>query len=912
MLRTDPRATAARAFVRSLNILLKFARLYGFEHSRTAAQLAIAWKELLSAIPDGSTAGLLLGATGSQLLLDGVPLDGLPAERQFAQLLSAAGLASVHFLPSVSQEELERFAQAFPAGKAKPAELAQHLKTALSSAGGIRINEICFVATDASFRDAQVAAQLTAKSLGADASEFKQWLNDPQKLLQLIAAAQGSKGGPATAGTAWTSGAPHAEDKGAATPNVLRSSLVNEPAVADESSLATGGTKNLAEEDLIGIFKLLASLGQATDSVRGSNSPGLFQEQLSQIPVSAKDTIHQALTKLASETPSAKPDEAVLVRLAEHLAIRFALERYERGEVQVNAVRQMLDRMNQEIENLRKILGAHENKMTEAGLVVDTHADLLDRQFWAAVPESGKRSVLNSPEAWCIPPRNVRQYVIELMERGEVADACAILQNYASCANSDEPDARRNAAVGLAELAELYTGDQGGGLLRDAIRHVGLQLSLEREDELQALVGAAFVRLSQEAASQRCFPAIQQALDSLDGVETQRPAIARDLRPKMGVEERVPEFIDEALRAKKVAAGLSGVLRLLSHTAMEQLSMRFSRCNLRDDCDQIAALARELGDEGLSHLRGALRAGSVADAVECVGLMSRLEPDAVQEFLPVRIGECPRTSQDRMIRQIAASGAPERSRLILSVFDLLDPAVLALAIDEIGMSGDREVLGRLMCIADGDLPASAGAFLRVKAVEALGRLQCPESVNVLKRILEARQMWRWSQPQELRIAAMQVLLRLEPAWAEAFLPLSGIDADDLAVAPLAPDPACRWVRQRRYSRTRLVRPLRGVTTNLKDNCQFEIKSVSLSGGVATTERHLQPGTQVTLRLQGNLRGVRATAIMRDYRAQDMAFEIVDMKLDERNKLRHFLGGRDSVSIPTSPASKSAVLTLSSR
>ena len=47
--------------------------------------------------------GLLLGATGSQLLLDGVPLEGAPAEKQFAQLLSAAGLASVQFFASVTR-----------------------------------------------------------------------------------------------------------------------------------------------------------------------------------------------------------------------------------------------------------------------------------------------------------------------------------------------------------------------------------------------------------------------------------------------------------------------------------------------------------------------------------------------------------------------------------------------------------------------------------------------------------------------------------------------------------------------------------------------------------------------------------------------------------------------------------------
>src|SRR5580658_424767 len=193
----DIRSTSGRAFVRSLNILLKFARLYGFEHARTIEQLNIAWRELREAIPTGTDNGLMLGATGSQLLLDGVPLEGAPVEKQFAQLLSAAGLASIQFFPSVTQEEIGRFARAFPTGKAKPTELAIQLKAALTGAQGIRLNEICFVATDSRLKDASVAAQLAAASLGEDQSEFKKWLNDPQKLLELIAAAQGSRAGGA-------------------------------------------------------------------------------------------------------------------------------------------------------------------------------------------------------------------------------------------------------------------------------------------------------------------------------------------------------------------------------------------------------------------------------------------------------------------------------------------------------------------------------------------------------------------------------------------------------------------------------------------------------------------------------------------------------------------------------------------
>ena len=197
-MKTDPKTTAGRAFVRSLNILLKFARLYGYDHLRTMEQLQVAWKELRTAIPEGTESGMLLGATGAQLLLDGVPLEGSPSEKQFAQLLSAAGLASVQFTPEVTEEELSKFVRAFPTGKAKPAELAQQLKEAIVAARGIRVNEICFVATDSRLKDASMAAQIAAASMGDDQAQFTKMLNDPQKLLELIAAAQGSADGSRT------------------------------------------------------------------------------------------------------------------------------------------------------------------------------------------------------------------------------------------------------------------------------------------------------------------------------------------------------------------------------------------------------------------------------------------------------------------------------------------------------------------------------------------------------------------------------------------------------------------------------------------------------------------------------------------------------------------------------------------
>jgi len=96
MTKVDPKAAAGRAFVRSLNILLKFARLYGYEHARTIEQLQIGMA--------GAAQPLFLGdrqrdAAWSDEIRNFCWMACLWKVRQlkssFAQLLSAAGLASI-------------------------------------------------------------------------------------------------------------------------------------------------------------------------------------------------------------------------------------------------------------------------------------------------------------------------------------------------------------------------------------------------------------------------------------------------------------------------------------------------------------------------------------------------------------------------------------------------------------------------------------------------------------------------------------------------------------------------------------------------------------------------------------------------------------------------------------------------
>jgi hypothetical protein len=957
----DTRATA-RAFVRSLNILLKFARLYEFGHVRTGAQFDTTWKELRVALDESGGSGLLLGASGNQILLDGVPLGSAAGERSFAQLLTSSGIASIHFGTSTTQAQFARFVRGFPTGNAKPTALAEQLKSALAGDASIKINEIRYVAEDSSVAGIKVAAQLTAKVLGSQGDKYKDFLDDPNKLLQMILAAEsnrgpagggggpgagfgsGTGGGSGGPGTLWDSGAGGGgagggtgtgsgggggtgSGGGAGVPVapgvhvghggsglggghiggggearvpgkwLTASALLHAGSGSGGGGVGVGtdlaglpgapagvGGFAVAEDDIRQMLALFAQLGKSRKDPDSRSEVPNFQSRLSAMPVRAQFTLQQALAGLAAQAPTQKADKPMLLKLAEHVAIRFALDSYERGELRVNAVKQLLDRMNAEIEGLRKILGAQEEMMANAGLQVQSYTELLDQEFWEQVPDENKKEVLTSEEAWCVPPRNVRAYLEDMLRRGELKTVNEILMKYAACISLENPEARRTTAIGLSDLAELY-GSGDGSALMEGIRRLGNQLGLEVEPELQTLISAAFVRLSQEAASKRCYPAMQQALASLDSVEALRPGSTQSLRPRIGAEERMPEFIEEALRSGQIPDGMIEILALMPKATLHYVTNRFGHCGFREDCELLAEIIRNLGEDAINRLLETLQTAPASEAAETVGLLAQLAPDAVAKVLPVRMSQWPRPAHDRIVRQLSSASAEFRARLLVTLYDSLDVMIRPLAIDEMGMSGHPDCISKLIALAENN---STPGFTRVKAIEALGRLRATAATQVLQHVLDARQLWRWTFPEELRIAAAQALMRIDPTMALEKLNPSGLDRKDLTLEPTDPEPNTSVIRQRRYARLKLSRNLAANTTNLRENIHLAIPELNLGGGIGSGERHLAPGSLLNLRFAQGVRHIKAQAIVRGARPQAMAFEFVEMELEERSRLRRLL------------------------
>jgi len=870
----DNRNASARAFIHSLNILVKYVRLYGFQHKRTEGQFESTWKELQEGLPKEREGNFLLGVSENRLLLDGVALETGQAERSFAQLLNAAGLASIQFSNSVTIDDFAKLVRAFAVGGSKAQDIVKQIKDTLgdNKQATIRINEVKFVAADPATGEVAIAAQIAAQTLGP---EFKEWLNDPQKLLQLIAAAEGSHAGGGAGGAPIGS-----------VPNV-RSNTSEQPGgySASGGTAWAGGVVPLQEEEVIQAIRLLTRFGEA--STDPTANPGALHTELTQADPNTKLNLQQLLESLAARTQTEKTDTPLLMKAAEHMAIRFAMERFQKGDVKVNAVHQMLEHMSRQMDTLRRILRTHEDKMSKAGIVVESHADILDRMFWAEVPEAGKKSVLLSNEAPCVPPRNIRQFVELLLERGDKEPARDILQNYAGCLTAKDAEPRRKTAIGLSQLADLFA-TPGIDLIGGTVKKVGEALIKDADPEVQSLLSAAFVRLSSEASNRKQFGALNDVCGAIEGVAKQRPAMANELRPRIGVENRLPEFIEEALRMPKVPQDLLSVLRRTSEAAVEHLADRFFRCMRREECDRMVELMQELGPTGIQQMREMLRVGQVRQASSVVGLLSRLDVPTLLELLPVRLREWNRFYHDIVVRQIAYGAAHDRGRTLLEILEHLDPVVLPQAIDEIGMSGDRTTVPPLIVMAESGEAQGRSQLIQMKAVESLGRLREPESIAVLRNLLEAKKMWQWIHHRELRIVAAQALAKIDPRYASQVMSDSGLVPGELAIAPLDAAPACPWVRQRRYERIILRRTLSAFISSSWGRSSILIRELSLGGGMGTKEDNLRVGSEANIDISVGVRHIRGQVLLRRARVNEVGFEIVNTDLESRYRLRQLL------------------------
>lgn len=362
--------------------------------------------------------------------------------------------------------------------------------------------------------------------------------------------------------------------------------------------------------------------------------------------------------------------------------------------------------------------------------------------------------------------------------------------------------------------------------------------------------------------------------------------------------ERLRELLRRSLQLRSLPTDLLSVLQQQPETAADLLAENFEVCERTDEGERIVELATGLGRAGLEQLERCLFKGTPEEAVRSVGLLARLAPEVLHLHLVPRLIRWEHQRQDAAVKAIAFSGGRERVRLLQTLSEHVHPYVLPLVLDEIGATSEAHAAPWLVRLAAGEALQAADLYIRVKAIEALGRIGSPIALPLLARLVESRRFWRWVNPREVRLCALQALARIDPLRFKNLKATAGLSERELALRPLDPQPSIRRVRQRRYPRVQLAKPLAVKFTWLHGSLQFQAEILSLSGGFARLlavpeetrgrKQKIPRGTTAALEFHSLFRRLRATAVVRHLSADGIGFELVALDLDARSFLRELL------------------------
>lgn len=854
------------SFVRSLHVLLKLTRLYGSHHVQTAAQLDEAWDDLKAAQGVSGSSGLVIGAWRSELVVNGESVEPTPAERGLAQSMEEADIVSIHFSPELKKPSFARFVRVFAGHGQKPGELRKRLQSAFgeNSNSGIRVNEVRYIAADFKLAGAEPSGPSVPQTASASASGAPAGL-DPEKLIDAILAAEAS-------GKSKSSGYEFGEELLGA---------------ASRHAVSHASIHTLSEREMGNLLRLVNKLSELARADGASFDSAKWEECFATLPSAAQAILRETLADVAAKWPAKYLDAAAMLRLAEEMVIRYAAVRLQHSDITAGAIKPHLENLAGEIQPLRDALRSGEpipNKSEKRG---DSYPEFLHNLFWSSLPEEIKSSILLSSEAWCMPPRNIQLFVAELLRREEFSTVERILSSYVGCVTSNETEIRRKAAAGLNQMADLYTREAGPSL-DNAVRVIGEQLTVERDAEVQSLLSAAFVRFSQEAAAKNSFPAVRQTLDTLANLERSVPSWTRGLRPRIGIINRVPEFIEQGLNGSVLRPELAEVLRRIPQAAADHLAVRLMRVTRSAERERLVEMGCALGPRGSMHLQRSLEKSPAPDGIRVAGLLSRMDPAAAEKLLPEKIRAGGREIHDEALRQLSIAAAPERGRMLMNLLGDLDSMILPMALDEIGMSGDPGLAPQLLSLAEGDMLPRSDTLLRVKALESVGRLRNPDSAEKLRHFVEARRAFRWAYPAEMRLAAAQALQKVAPEQAQEILPVSDLDPALLAHAPLDPRPERDFIRYRRYPRVRMARPVQAIIQSKRGKYEPSVQVLSLEGGLLMGDLQLAVGTPADLKIPSGLRPIRMEVLVRFSRANQAGVEMVGMDIEDRSRLRNLL------------------------
>jgi PilZ domain len=870
---TSPGATAAAIarFLRSFHALVVAARLYKEGHALEVATLESAQFHLHEALAlvipvaisvDENSLYFYGGPGDTRTLLTGNSL--WPA---IAGHWRRAGLRSVIFQPQTTQEELESFAR-------------------LLGASGRRSEK----STRAASTD-HWPALLQTHQIRDIRVNLREQIQPMQPALATLVSALVAHGA-----TPSTSGKP---------------------------------TPPPSVEDVAAGFHLLAQLEPVLSEIV-QKSPQASQSLYRALAGAQPRTLSQILRQIwrwpAQERESARQ---YLARIAEALLLENWAVQFSTGRLPLREVRNLCASLGEALQHATPasaqagvsaagmasilayagtLLAANVPSATNASEAAPGYAEQLHERFWDQLPAREKATVLRSIDAWCVPAAAVRRYVEQLLgpDTGNLPEAALresriVVASYARGLAAEEPRPRRTVASALLDmmplLETLWPTPGPAEIDRAAVRGLMGEVSPGIRATLASLVEALG-----RSALRRCeFSRFEQILDSVRAAEAGAGEPQMEINALLSRLESSEIWLllaQSALESPELDPALPRILQRDPERLLEYFGATFAAPEAASGqgINALAAMVRLVSACGES-VMGALenhlfeaRSQRVAIAVK---LLAAADPQRLIASLPRALPGWDWNLQDLAISELSRRSRPDAAPLAARTFvEILPEAhemVAPMMIDEIGLTGESAAVPLLLKIASGTIETLRDIFIRIKAVEALGRLRASEAAGLLRTLVRRHHGLMHIEPAGLRAAAEEALALMEHRPSSA-----RVRAAEQARAAETHSHCCprRYLRvplSRAFAaRVRMVRASQALAAAASGAAQAAIRTISLGGAFLESAGHFAPGDQLQLEIRVGLRRIRSLAVVRCVTPSGGGVEFLHMAQQDRERLRRMV------------------------
>ncbi len=640
-------------------------------------------------------------------------------------------------------------------------------------------------------------------------------------------------------------------------------------------------------DDLVECLQLLARLTPPLEVARGLAPEEAARAIHGAMENASRETVRLLLSSITQYGPvEGERPQPYLLRLSENLIFEFLSPEFAAGTIGPMEVRPTIHHLGGEIVNAGGYTGPHASARLSALAMTwatDTHREKLIEKFWLELPAREKSNVLRGPDVWCVPVVALKQSLTQLADAGADAqrrEARSIILNYARRIDHVEASARRSVAAGLNELTTVLESLWPNQIPDDLSRTMLAALEKETVPETAALLAAFLETLSRVAVNRGDFAGFEAVLNGLEAAPQDRAhEHMATLAKRLVAQDRWLLLVDAALANRQLDPILPRLLQRDPERLLDRMTLLLTEPGGAEDLPAMSRLLRTIGVPVLNLTETRLYEARRQRVSAAIKLLAAADPERLLRGLARALASWDWNLQDLAVSELSrpANAACAQSSAFVFSAVLADAhqLVVPMMIDQIGLAGETTSIPQLMEIAGGEHEILKDQFVRIKAIEALGRMRATESAELLRTLARRRDGITYAEPSGLRAAAEDALALMEDRPSS-----NRVRATFEATA----QSSANYMVPRRYLRVPLESPLRAQIDGAQGS-MARVKTISLGGAYLQSPRKMAVGDSIRLEIRAGFRKIQFTAVVRNIGPEGNGVEFVHMRDEDRERLR---------------------------